>query len=87
MNSIAIADRAAANLHKAATDFRDGSIEFGRKRVLASMDMLAQAGEGAFAQRGYAITDYMLDMSEVAALVCERMADEVYALIEGGHIA
>lgn len=86
MTNIATAERAATNLRKAAQSFRDGTTEYARKRVHGSMDMLSQAGESAFAERGFAITGYMLDMPEAAALVCERFADEVDALIAGGHI-
>lgn len=86
MTNIATADRAATNLRAAAENFRDGTVEFAHKRVLGSMGMLAQAGESAFAARGHAITDYLLDMPEAAAIACERMSDEVYALIAGGHI-
>lgn len=85
MTNISTAERAATNLRRAAECFRAGLTGTAHKRVGGSMDMLSQAGETAFAERGFAI-GYMLDMPEAAALVCERFADEVDALIAGGHI-
>lgn len=86
MTNIDNATRAAEILRRVAQDFRAGSLDFAHKRMNGAGDFLARAGETAFAERITAL-GYMFDMpGEYPATVADRIADEVDALISGGHI-